>query len=120
MSIMDKKAARLKRAAKSRHIIHSLGANRLSVHRTPRHIYAQLFSADGATVLTSSSTLENAVRESLAGTGNREAAKVVGKMIAEKALALGVTEVAFDRSGFKYHGRVKALADAAREAGLKF
>ncbi len=117
---MDKKAARLKRAAKTRHIIRSLGAHRLSIHRTPRHIYAQLFATDGSTVITSASTLEAALKQSLKGTGNQAAAKVVGKSIAERALALGVTEVAFDRSGFKYHGRVKALADAARDAGLKF
>ncbi len=117
---MDKKAARLKRAAKTRHIIRALGAKRLSVHRTPRHIYAQVFSADGATVIASASTLEQVLKGSLKTTGNQEAAKAVGRSIAEKALAAGVTEVAFDRSGFKYHGRVKALADAAREAGLKF
>lgn len=117
---MDKKTARLKRAAKTRHVIRSLGAHRLSVHRTPRHIYAQVFAADGATVITSASTLEAALKDSLKGTGNREAARAVGQNIAERALALGVTEVAFDRSGFKYHGRVKALAEAARDAGLKF
>lgn len=117
---MAKKAARLKRAAKSRHIIRSLQAHRLSVHRTPRHIYAQVFSTDGTRVLTSSSTLERSVRDGLSHTGNQKAAEVVGKAIAQKALALGITEVAFDRSGFKYHGRVKALAEAAREAGLKF
>lgn len=117
---MDKKGARLKRAAKARHIIRSLQAHRLSVHRTPRHIYAQLFSTDGSKVLTSASTLDGAVRESVSVTGNRDAAKAVGKAIAEKVLALGITEVAFDRSGFKYHGRVQALAEAAREAGLKF
>jgi len=117
---MDKKSARLKRAAKTRQTIRRIGNTRLSVHRTPRHIYAQIFSADGANVLVSASTLDAAVREGLRGTGNQEAAKAVGKSIAEKALALGVSEVAFDRSGFRYHGRVKALADAAREAGLKF
>lgn len=117
---MDKKAGRLKRAAKTRKIIRTLGVSRLSVHRTPRHIYAQIISADGAKVIASASTLESAVRDSVKGTGNQEAAKVVGKSIAEKALALGMTQVAFDRSGFRYHGRVKALADAAREAGLKF
>jgi large subunit ribosomal protein L18 len=117
---MDKKAARLKRASRTRHIIRSLGVHRLSVHRTPRHIYAQVFSADGATVITSACTLEAGLREALKTTGNQEAAKAIGKSIAERALALGVTEVAFDRSGFKYHGRVRALADAARDAGLKF
>jgi large subunit ribosomal protein L18 len=117
---MDKKSARLKRAAKTRHIIQTNGGTRLSVHRTPRHIYAQIFSADGSRVLVSASTVEAALRESLGSTGNSDAARVVGKTIAEKALALGLSEVAFDRSGFRYHGRVKALADAAREAGLKF
>jgi large subunit ribosomal protein L18 len=117
---MDKKSARLKRAAKTRYIIRSLNVARLSVHRTPRHIYAQVISADGSKVLASASTLENTVRGEVKGTGNQDAAKVVGRSVAEKALALGMTQVAFDRSGFKYHGRVKALADAAREAGLKF
>ena len=117
---MDKKSARLKRAAKTRYTIRRAGLTRLSVHRTPRHIYAQIFSADGTTVLASASTLEAVVRGEVKGTGNQDAAKVVGKSIAEKALAMGVSEVAFDRSGFRYHGRVKALADAAREAGLKF
>ena len=117
---MDKKSARLKRAAKTRMTIRRTGQTRLSVHRTPRHIYAQIFSADGANVIASASTLEVSVREGLSGTGNQDAAKAVGKSIAEKALAVGVSEVAFDRSGFRYHGRVKALADAAREAGLKF
>lgn len=117
---MDKKTARLKRAAKARHIIRSLGATRLCVHRTPRHIYAQVFSSDGTTVVASASTLEAEVREAIKASGNCEAAVAVGRRVAEKALALGISEVAFDRSGFKYHGRVKALADAAREAGLKF
>lgn len=117
---MDKKSARLKRATKARQIIRSLGVNRLSVHRTPRHIYAQITTADGATVLASSSTLEASIKADLANTGNVDAAKRVGKSIAEKALSAGITSVAFDRSGFKYHGRVKALADAAREAGLAF
>lgn len=117
---MDKKTARLRRAAKTRSIIRSLGVNRLSVHRTPRHIYAQITSPDGSIVLASSSTLEAAIKLDLTNTGNIEAAKKVGKSIAEKALAAGVTTLAFDRAGFKYHGRVKALADAAREAGLVF
>lgn len=117
---MDKKTARLRRAAKTRSIIRSLGVNRLSVHRTPRHIYAQITSPDGSTVLASSSTLEAVIKSDITNTGNIEAAKKVGKSIAEKALAAGVTTLAFDRAGFKYHGRVKALADAAREAGLVF
>jgi large subunit ribosomal protein L18 len=117
---IDKKAARLKRAAKTRCIIRSLGVNRLSVHRTPRHIYAQITSPDGSVVLASSSTLEAEMKSDLANTGNVEAAKKVGKAIAQRAMAVGVTTLAFDRAGFKYHGRVKALADAAREAGLVF
>ncbi|QXP84517.1 50S ribosomal protein L18 [Methylococcus sp. ANG] len=117
---MDKKQARLKRAAKTRHVIRAMGANRLTVHRTPRHIYAQVIGPDGGTVLASASTLEPAIRERLSVTGNRDAATEVGRRIAEKALAAGVSSVAFDRSGFKYHGRIKALADAAREAGLQF
>jgi large subunit ribosomal protein L18 len=117
---MDKKVARLRRAAKTRAIIRKLGVDRLTVFRTPRHIYAQVITADGAKVLASSSTLEASVKASLKYTGNVDAAKVIGKLIAERALAAGVTTVAFDRAGFKYHGRVKAVADAAREAGLKF
>lgn len=117
---MDKKAARLKRATKARQLIKALGNNRLSVHRTPRHIYAQITSSDGSVVLASSSTLEQSLRADLAKTGNIEAAKKIGKCIAERALNAGIKAVAFDRSGFKYHGRVKALAEAAREAGLEF
>jgi large subunit ribosomal protein L18 len=117
---MDKKAARLRRAAKTRAIIRKLGVDRLTVFRTPRHIYAQVITADGAKVLASSSTVEATVKAGLKQTGNVDAAKVIGKLIAERALAAGVTTVAFDRSGFKYHGRVKAVAEAAREAGLKF
>lgn len=117
---MDKKSARLKRATKTRQIIRSLGVNRLSVHRTPRHIYAQITTADGSQVLASASTLESVIKADLPNTGNINAAKLVGKTIAEKALSAGITSVAFDRSGFKYHGRIKALADAAREAGLAF
>lgn len=117
---MDKKTSRLKRAAKTRHVIREIGINRLSIHRTPRHIYAQVFSCDGSQVIASASTVQAIVKDGLSGTGNIEAAKAVGKAIAEKALAAGVSSVAFDRAGFKYHGRVKALADAAREAGLSF
>jgi len=116
---MDKKAARLRRAAKTRAVIRRLGVNRLTVFRTPRHIYAQILTADGSTVLAASSTLESDIRSTQKNTGNIEAAKEVGKRVAEKALAAGIQSVAFDRSGFKYHGRVKAVADAAREAGLK-
>lgn len=117
---LDKKQNRLRRARKSRAKIHELAVNRLSVHRTPRHIYAQVIAPDGGTVLVSASTLEKDVRKEMKGTGNAEAAAIVGARIAEKAKSAGIDTVAFDRSGFRYHGRVKALADAAREAGLKF
>jgi ribosomal protein L18, bacterial type len=93
---------------------------RLCVHRSPRHIYAQLVAREGGKVLASASTLQAAIRKDLSSTGNIAAAEAVGKAIAEKAKAAGITGVAFDRSGFKYHGRVKALADAARAGGLKF
>jgi large subunit ribosomal protein L18 len=120
---MDKKESRLRRGRQTRIKIAQLGVNRLSVHRTNLHIYANLISPD-AKVLVSASTLEADVRAELAGQsgkgGNASAAALVGKRVAEKALQAGITEVAFDRSGFRYHGRVKALAEAAREAGLKF
>jgi large subunit ribosomal protein L18 len=116
---MNKNAQRLRRAVKSRAKIRELRALRLSVHRTPQHIYAQIFDANSK-VLAAASTLQKDVREGLKGTGNVSAAAAVGKAIAEKAKAAGITEVAFDRSGFKFHGRIKALADAARENGLQF
>ena len=120
---MDKKESRLRRGRQTRIKISQLGVNRLSVHRTNLHIYANRLSPD-AKVLVSASTLEAEVRAELAGQtgagGNAAAAALVGKRVAEKALQAGITEVAFDRSGFRYHGRVKALAEAAREAGLKF
>ena len=117
---LDKKQNRLRRARKGRAKIRELTANRLSVHRTPRHIYAQIIGPDGGGVLASASTLEPEVRKGLKNGGNVEAAAIVGARIAEKAKAAGIDTVAFDRSGFRYHGRVKALADAARDAGLKF
>ena len=117
---MDKKTVRLRRALRTRMKIRALGAYRLCVHRTPRHIYAQVTSPDGARVLVSASTLEAGVKKALKGTGNVTAAAAVGKAIAEKARSAGITKVAFDRSGFKYHGRVQALAEAAREHGLEF
>jgi large subunit ribosomal protein L18 len=116
---LDKKQNRLRRARKARAKIQQLEVSRLSVHRTPRHIYAQILSADG-NVVASASTLEGEVRKGVKNGGNVEAASIVGARIAEKAKAKGIDTVAFDRSGFRYHGRVKALADAAREAGLKF
>lgn len=117
---MTKNDNRLRRARRSRAKIRELGIARLTIHRTPRHMYAQIIGPDGGTVVVSASTLQKEVREALDGTGNIAAAAVVGRSIAEKAKAAGVTRVAFDRSGFQYHGRVKALAEAAREAGLKF
>lgn len=114
----EKKESRLRRARSTRLKIRELGAVRLCVNRTPRHIYAQVIAADGATVLAQASTLDTDLREG--ATGNADAAKKVGELVAERAKAAGVTKVAFDRSGFKYHGRIKALADAAREAGLEF
>ena len=116
---MDKKAARHKRALRTRMKIRELGAYRLCIHRTPRHIYAQVIAPNGSSVVASASTVEGTVRSDVKSTGNKDAAVVVGKMIAERAKQAGVTRVAFDRSGFKYHGRVKALADAARENGLE-
>ena len=117
---MDKKISRTRRAAKTRARIVRQGAARLMVHRTNLHIYAQVIDASGSKVIASASTLEKEVRASHPNGAKKEAAAVVGKRIAEKAKAAGVTEVAFDRAGFSYHGRVKALADAAREGGLKF
>ena len=117
---LEKKQSRLRRARKGRAKIRELEANRLSVHRTPRHIYAQVISPDGGTVLVAASTLESEVRKGVRNGGNVEAAAIIGARIAEKAKSAGIDTVAFDRSGFRYHGRVKALAEAAREAGLKF
>ena len=116
---MNKNAQRLRRAIPARAKIRQLKAMRLSVHRTPQHIYAQIFDVNSK-VLASASTLQKEVREGLKGTGNASAAAAVGKAIAERAKAAGIKQVAFDRSGFKYHGRIKALADAARENGLEF
>jgi large subunit ribosomal protein L18 len=118
---MDKKASRLRRAKRARAKIAELGAHRLSIHRTPRHIYAQVIAPNGSEVIASASTVDKSVAGDVEGsTGNSAAAAVVGKAIAERAKEKGVERVAFDRSGFRYHGRVKALADAAREAGLEF
>ena len=117
---MDKNSARLRRAKSTRAHIRKLGVARLSVLRTGQHIYAQLFSADGSKVLASASTVQADVKEGLKGSKNIEAAATVGRAIAEKAKAAGIEKVAFDRSGYRYHGRIKALADAAREGGLQF
>jgi large subunit ribosomal protein L18 len=113
-----KNEARLRRARRSRARMRTAGVNRLSVHRTPRHIYAQVFNATGDKVLASASTLDESLRSG--ATGNVDAAAKVGKLVAERAREAGVEKVAFDRSGYRYHGRVKALADAAREGGLEF
>ncbi|MBT5891466.1 MAG: 50S ribosomal protein L18 [Chromatiales bacterium] len=117
---MNKKQTRIRRARRTRAKIRELGVPRLTVHRTPRHIYAQVIAGDGTTVVAAVSTLQEDVRKSLKGTGNVDAAIAVGKAIADKAKSVGVESVAFDRSGFRYHGRIKALADAAREQGLNF
>jgi len=117
---MNKKTSRMKRALKLRSNIKRLGANRLSVHKTSKHIYAQVITENGTVTIASASTTQADIKSAVKSTGNVESAALVGKAIADKAIAAGVTELTFDRSGFKYHGRVKALADAAREAGLKF
>ncbi len=117
---MEKKSGRLRRSLRGRSTIKRLEAVRLCVFRTSQHIYAQIIAANGSEVITSASTLDKELKGNLAKSGNVDAAKAVGKLIAERALKAGIKKVAFDRSGFKYHGRVKALAEAARENGLKF
>ena len=117
---MNKNESRVRRARRTRAKIRELGVHRLSVHRTPRHIYAQVIGPDGGTVVASASTVAKDLRKAVKHGGNVEAAAEVGKAIAEKAKSAGITKVAFDRSGFRYHGRVKALAEAARENGLEF
>lgn len=117
---MDKKEQRMRRARRARAKIRELGAVRLCVHRTPRHIYAQVTTPDGSSVLASASSVEKSLRGGKGYTGNVDTAAAVGKAIAERAKAAGISRIAFDRSGFRYHGRVKALADAARENGLEF
>jgi len=117
---MDKKISRLRRAKRSRAKMKELESYRLTVHRTPRHIYAQVISHDSTKVIASASTLDADVKKELKSSGNAAAAAVVGKAIAQRASGEGVTTVSFDRSGFKYHGRVQALAEAARENGLHF
>lgn len=122
---MEKKTNRIRRARRTRAKIRELGAYRLTVYRTPKHIYAQVIAPTGSEVIASASSLDKGVREELAASaikhgGNVKAASVVGKFLAQRAVQKGLTVVAFDRAGFKYHGRVKALADAARENGLQF
>jgi large subunit ribosomal protein L18 len=115
---MEKKIARLRRAARGRHKMRELGVIRLCVNRTSQHIYAQIISADGSNILAQASTLDQSLRSGT--TSNADAAAKVGVLIAERARQAGIEKIAFDRSGFKYHGRVKALAEAAREGGLQF
>jgi large subunit ribosomal protein L18 len=117
---MNKREAKQRRAKRTRMKIRELQAIRLTVNKTPRHMYAQVTTADGSKTLVCASTLDKELREALKVTGNVDAAKAVGQLIAKRALAAGVKAVAFDRSGFAYHGRIKALADAAREVGLEF
>ena len=116
---MDKKASRLRRATRTRKKLQELGATRLVINRTPRHTYAQVITAD-ALVVASASTLEKEVRAQVSNGGNKEAAQLIGKLVAERAVEKGISKISFDRSGFQYHGRVAALAEAAREAGLQF
>jgi large subunit ribosomal protein L18 len=118
--MIDKNTARLRRAAQTRRKIHQLAAVRLAVHRTNAHIYAQITSPEGSKVIASASSVEKEVRSQVKHGGNKKAAEAVGKRIAAKAKDKGVETVAFDRGGYRYHGRVKALADAARAGGLKF
>lgn len=118
--VMNKRSARIRRGKRSRMKMRELGATRLSIYRSSKHIYAQIIAGDENKVIASASTVEKSMRDSLKYTGNAEAASAVGKLVAERAKEKGIESVAFDRSGFKYHGRVKALADAAREAGLQF
>jgi len=117
---MNKKLSRLRRAKRARAKIRELLVPRLTVHKTPKHIYAQIMASEEARVVAYASSLEKDFRAESGQGGNVEAAKTVGKTIAERGKAAGIEQVAFDRSGFKYHGRIKALADAARENGLKF
>ena len=117
--MINKRKARLRRAARARHVIKRLRQVRLTVHRTPRHIYAQVIDHEGK-VLASASTIDQAIRKECANGGNVAAATIVGKQLAERAKKAGIKKVAFDRSGFKYHGRLKALAEAARKGGVEF
>ncbi|RDI46961.1 50S ribosomal protein L18 [Aquicella lusitana] len=117
---MNKQAARIRRAKRTRMRIRALEVSRLCVYKTPRHMYAQVTTSDGSKTLACASTLDKELKKKLKVTGNVDAAKEVGKLLAKRALEAGIREVAFDRSGFLYHGRIKALADAAREVGLEF
>ena len=116
----SKKSERMRRATKTRARIKHKGENRLTVHKTPRHVYAQIIAPNGSEVIASASTVDKEIKGQLKNGGNVEAATIVGKTLAERAKKAGVSKVAFDRSGFKYHGRIKALAEAAREQGMEF
>lgn len=118
--MINKRTERTRRAKRTRAQIRKLSAIRLNVYKTPRHMYAQVTSSDGAKTLVAASTLDKDLRAKLKSTGNVDAAKEVGKLIAKRAMEAGIRQVAFDRSGFMYHGRIKALADGAREVGLEF
>lgn len=118
--MMNKKTERLRRAKKARAKIKQLGVNRLCVYKTPRHVYAQVIAPTGSEVLVSASSIDKEIKSQIKYSGNVETASVVGKILAERAKKAGISKVAFDRSGFKYHGRIKALADAAREQGMEF
>ena len=117
---MDKKTARLSRSKRTRIKLKELDHTRLCVYRTPKHIYAQVISGDGSTVLACASTVEKDIKSKCKSTGNVASAAMVGEIVANRCKEKGVEKVSFDRSGYKYHGRVKALADAAREHGLQF
>ena len=117
---MSKKTDRIRRAKKARARIKRLGVNRWCVYKTPRHVYAQVIAPNGSQVLASASSLDKEIKGQIKYSGNVEAATTVGKILAERAKKAGISKVAFDRSGFKYHGRIKALADAAREQGMEF
>jgi large subunit ribosomal protein L18 len=117
---MSKKTERIRRAKKARAKIKQLGVNRLCVYKTPRLVYAQVIETSGSQVLASASSLDKEIKGQIKYSGNVDAAITVGKILAERAKKAGISKVAFDRSGFKYHGRIKALADAAREQGMEF
>lgn len=120
MAKQDKKASRIRRAGRTRHNIRRLGTNRLSVYRSANHIYAQVFSSCGATVLAAASTLDEEIRAKSKHGGNAKAAEMAGDLLAKRCVAAGIKKLAFDRSGYRYHGRVKALAEAARKGGIEF
>ncbi|MFQ5659553.1 MAG: 50S ribosomal protein L18 [Gammaproteobacteria bacterium] len=117
---MNKKESRIRRSRRTRSRIKLLGVSRLCVHKTPRHIYAQIIAPSGSEVIACASTLDKEVRKKIKYSGNIEAAAVVGKILAKRAKKAGISNVAFDRSGYKYHGRIKALADAGRKNGMEF